>query len=173
MVKSPRQHAHQFDVSFCVQHEVLRLQVSVEDSFAMEVIESFRDATDAESGGGVVKASPADDSSHYIDPPEPTDRQSLHSLDGNRTMIPLLYVMMAPEASVSGWSLLPVSEQTPNLSTQTGLQQHVHILIIPERTIQSGERQASFDLHVNRTLSMILYYLFLNSVFNFQAVVKT
>lgn len=45
-------------------------------------------------------------------------------------------------SSVSGWSVLPVSEQTPNLSTQTGLQQHVHILVILERAIQSGAREA-------------------------------
>ena len=53
------QETHQFDVSLRVQHEVLRLQVSVEDSFAVEVVESLCDATDTEFGDGLVKAPPA------------------------------------------------------------------------------------------------------------------
>lgn len=57
-----RQHAHQFDVSLSIQHEILRLQVSVEDALAMEVIESFCDASDAEFGSGLVKAPPKDKS---------------------------------------------------------------------------------------------------------------
>lgn len=50
--------AHQLDVTLSVQHEILRLQVSVEDPFAMEVIERLSDATDAEFGGGLVKTPP-------------------------------------------------------------------------------------------------------------------
>ena len=47
---------HQFDVSLSIQHEILRLQVSVENTFAMEVIESFCDATNAEFSSGLIKA---------------------------------------------------------------------------------------------------------------------
>lgn len=50
--------AHQFDVSFHIQQEVFRLQVSVQDPFAMEVLESLCNAADAELGGGLIKAPP-------------------------------------------------------------------------------------------------------------------
>lgn len=52
--------SHQFDVSLGIQHEVLRLQVSVEDPLTMEVIESLCDAADAEFGSGLIKTPPKD-----------------------------------------------------------------------------------------------------------------
>lgn len=53
-------HAHQFNVTLSIQHEILRLQVSVEDTFAMEVVESLCDAANAEFGSGLIKTPPAD-----------------------------------------------------------------------------------------------------------------
>lgn len=52
--------AHQFDVALGVQHEVLRLQVPVQDALAMQIIESFCDTADAEFGRGLVKTAPED-----------------------------------------------------------------------------------------------------------------
>lgn len=49
---------HQFDVAFSVQHEILGLQVPVEDAFTVEVIERLDDAADAELGGGFFKTPP-------------------------------------------------------------------------------------------------------------------
>lgn len=54
------QHTHQFDVSLSIQHEILRLQISVEDALAMEVIKSFCDTTNAEFGSGLIKTPPKD-----------------------------------------------------------------------------------------------------------------
>ena len=54
------QHTHQFDVSLSIQHEILRLQVSVEDALAMEVIKRFCDATNTEFGSGLIKTPPKD-----------------------------------------------------------------------------------------------------------------
>lgn len=50
--------AHQFDVTFRVQHEVLRLEVPVEDRPAVQVLEGLGHAAHAELGGGLVKAPP-------------------------------------------------------------------------------------------------------------------
>lgn len=38
--------------------------------------------------------------------------------------------------------MVPVSEQTPDFSSQAGLQQHVHIFVILERAIQSEVKEA-------------------------------
>ena len=59
------QHAHQFDVPLSIQHEILRLQVSVEDTFAMEVVEGLRDASNAEFGSGLIKTPPADKTARF------------------------------------------------------------------------------------------------------------
>lgn len=49
---------HQLDVAFSVQHQILGLQVSVEDAFTVEVIERLSDAAHAEFGCGFFKTSP-------------------------------------------------------------------------------------------------------------------
>lgn len=54
----PATATHQFDVAFSVQHQILGLQVSVEDTFTMEVIKSLGDAADTEFGCGFFKTSP-------------------------------------------------------------------------------------------------------------------
>lgn len=59
------QHAHQFDVPLSIQHEILRLQVSVEDTFAMEVVESLCDTTNAEFGSGLIKTPPAEKAAKF------------------------------------------------------------------------------------------------------------
>lgn len=53
-------HVHQFNITLSIQHEILRLQVSVEDTFAMEVVKSLCDATNTEFGSGLIKTPPAD-----------------------------------------------------------------------------------------------------------------
>lgn len=50
---------HQFDVAFSVQHQILGLQVSVEDAFSMEVVKSLSDTADTEFGYGFFKTAPA------------------------------------------------------------------------------------------------------------------
>lgn len=50
--------AHQFDVAFGVQHEILGLQVPVEDAFTVQVIERLGDAAHAELGSGFFKTPP-------------------------------------------------------------------------------------------------------------------
>lgn len=59
------QHAHQFDVSLSIQHEILRLQVSIEDTLAMEVIKSLCDAANAEFGSGLIKTPPKDQKAQF------------------------------------------------------------------------------------------------------------
>lgn len=59
------QYTHQFDVSFGIQHEILRLQVSVQDAFTMEVIKSFCDATHAEFGSVLLKTSPEGEKAEF------------------------------------------------------------------------------------------------------------
>lgn len=180
------QHAHQFDVSLTIQHEVLRLQISVEDTLAMEVIESFCDATNAEFGSGLIKTPPKDMKAkfklfaeqqgqiwHHSVGREAGEVVSLHKSNwttgspysmiyDNWTWVSLLQdrislcFLIRWQAKCGDFvtfsmkqhqwhqsvGLLPVSEQTPNLSTQTGLQQHVHIFVIFKRAIQSGVREA-------------------------------
>lgn len=49
---------HQLDVALHVQHQVLRLQVSVHDVLLVEVGVGLHHAGGAEHGGGLVKTSP-------------------------------------------------------------------------------------------------------------------
>lgn len=62
---------HQFDVAFSVQHQILGLQVSVEDTFTMEVLKSLGDAADAEFGCGFFKTSPEIKTDSVFDPVRP------------------------------------------------------------------------------------------------------
>lgn len=50
--------AHQFDVAFSIQHEILGLQVPVEDAFTVEVIKGLGDAAHTEFGSGFFKTPP-------------------------------------------------------------------------------------------------------------------
>lgn len=48
--------------------------------------------------------------------------------------------------SAGGGCVLPVSEQTPDLPPQTGLQQHVHVLVVLKCAIQSAAKEAQTGL---------------------------
>lgn len=69
----PATATHQFDVAFSVQHQILGLQVSVEDTFTMEVIKSLGDAADTEFGCGFFKTSPEIKTNVSVWPSEATD----------------------------------------------------------------------------------------------------
>ena len=68
-VSKDQQAVYKFDVSISIQHEILRLQVSVEDSVAVEIVEGFGDTANAESGRGLVKASPGEKRAEVQIPP--------------------------------------------------------------------------------------------------------
>lgn len=53
-----QKNIYHFNISVCVQHEVLRFQVSVQDPFTMKVIQGLCDAANTELGGGFVKIAP-------------------------------------------------------------------------------------------------------------------
>jgi len=46
---------HQFDVSSVIQHQVLRLEIAVDDTLSMKILERFDDARDAEPRRHVVE----------------------------------------------------------------------------------------------------------------------
>ena len=54
-------HTDQFDVSFSVQHQILGLQVAVDDPGAVEVVESLSHTTHAELGRHLVETPSRED----------------------------------------------------------------------------------------------------------------
>lgn len=56
--QQPINFAYQFYISIWVQHEVLRLQVSINNSFFVKVLKRFSHTTHTELGSVLVKASP-------------------------------------------------------------------------------------------------------------------
>lgn len=79
---------HQLDVAFSVQHQILGLQVSVEDALTMEVIERLGDAAHAEFGCGFFKTSPEIKEDFSVGPGEATGALSYLSLSRLHTSPP-------------------------------------------------------------------------------------
>lgn len=100
----------------------------------MEVLESLRDTAHAEFSSRFIKAAPEDQNPNILLKP---------------------FAAFGTVAPDNGWHLLPVPEQTPDLSTQTGLQQHVHIFVILECAIQSGENETQTSLALNTTNAIL------------------
>lgn len=116
---------HQLGVASLVQDDVLRFEVSVDDSSRVQVGQSLDDASGVEPSGAVVER-----------PPE--KKNNSHAS-----------ISSASSETTHTRSVPPVPQQRPQLSSQAGLQQHVQIFRVLEGPIQPAGRRDLSDLSSN------------------------